>query len=60
MQHNALAVHEAKQHWQFYAVALEDQDVQYITKYGSTLYNRDGRGLCPLCLYIRKLHFPIQ
>ena len=33
-----------------------------ITKYGNTLYNRDGRGLCPLCLYIRNsnLHFHFQ
>ena len=31
----------------------------YITKYGSTLY-RDGRGLGPLCLYIRKFQLALS
>ena len=30
MKHNALAVHAAKHYLQYYAVALQDQDVQYI------------------------------
>ena len=32
----------------------------YITKYGSILYNRDGWGLDPLCLYIGKLQFVLS
>ena len=27
---NTLAVHTAKHYWQYYAAALQDQDVQYV------------------------------